>query len=119
MRLLEDPPGPPTRATFLLEIASNEMSYETLLSETQWLQQKLTPVLDAYEMKDIGMSDDGRQTEYSVQLDHQLLAHAGLTAEQVGMTLGALYHGMDVALVYDDVHLEPITIYVRGDEEQL
>ena len=54
-----------------------------------------------------------------IELDHQLIAQSGITAEQIGATLGTLYHGMDIALVYDDNSLEPITIHVRGKDDQV
>ncbi|USN54644.1 MAG: hypothetical protein H6765_09185 [Candidatus Peribacteria bacterium] len=41
MRLLEDPPGPPTRSTFLLEVTSNEIPYSQLIEETNRLKTKL------------------------------------------------------------------------------
>ena len=75
--------------------------------------------MKAYDVVDIGTSDDGRQTKYVVKLDHQLIAQAGLTAEQIAGTLGTLYHGMDVSLVYDDEALEPVVIHVRGKTEQI
>ena len=87
MRLLEDPPGPPVRATFLLEFFSDEIAYDTLVQEANRIEKKLAGVMKAYNVADIGVSDDGWQTKYVLKLDHQLIAQAGLTAEQIGATL--------------------------------
>ena len=53
MRLLEDPPGPPVRATFLLELSSDEIAYDTLITEAKRLKQKLAGVMKAYDVVDI------------------------------------------------------------------
>ena len=58
MRLLEDPPGPPVRATFLLELSSDEIAYDTLLQEANRLEKKLAGAMKAYDVVDIGVSDD-------------------------------------------------------------
>jgi len=54
IRLLEDPPGPPVRATFMLRVqAEAPADYGKLENLADWLYKKLMPIFKKQQVVDV------------------------------------------------------------------
>lgn len=68
LRLLEDPPGPPVRATFLAKIQSDG-SRKSLEDFTKMLYQKIQPLAREQDIADIGVSMASTYKKAEVVID--------------------------------------------------
>jgi hypothetical protein len=74
IRLLEDPPGPPVRATFMLRVQGEaDIDYDKLEKIADWLYKKLMPIFQSQQVVDVYTSKEYYQTNYVIKLDHQLI----------------------------------------------
>lgn len=118
IRLLEDPPWPPVRATFLIKTktTADEKSLQQftkkVASEVQKIQKK-------YDIVDSWTSFDSTYRKIAIELDHDSLTRAWLSVEQVQNALGVMIHGIDMGLVKDAPTKQETNIIFRVKQEQL
>lgn len=92
MRLLEDPPGPPVKATRMLKIQSDTTTPSAFIDTTaSWLYTKLQEDIFSYDIVDHDISIDRQPQNIEIRIDHEAIARAGLGVEQVSQTLYSLF----------------------------
>ncbi len=120
VRVLEDPPGPPVRATFMLKVQwDRQVNYKDLEDLATWLKTKIKPILEKDDVVDVYTTKDTYKTNYKIELDHQLLSSYGLSAQQVAYTIYNIFKWANVSLIHNQHTREPINIYltVRTDQK--
>ena len=88
IRLLEDPPGPPTQATFHMKIQSEGMvPYMNLAQFAQSIESQVKSISEEEEMVDLTNSYSTTAASLNITLKHDRLLETGITATQVKQTL--------------------------------
>jgi len=119
VRLLEDPPWPPVRATFMLEIAWNSVTkYEELIELESWLQKKLYKILQEEEVTDIENSIEQYKTNYVISLKHEIISRMWLTSQQIAMTVYSIFQWSEISLYHTENTKEPVNIFLSVKDEQ-
>ncbi len=119
IRLLEDPPGPPVRATYMLAVqGEDDIPYQDVEKLTNWLYEKLKPLLDGNQVVDAYTSVDSYKTNYIIKIDHQLLSKYGLDAQQVSYTIYNIFAGSNISIYHNPNTKEPENIYLSILPEQ-
>ncbi len=106
IKLVEDPPGPPVRATILAELYGPD--YDKVRSIAREVRSGLfakTP--DVVDIDD-SVTDD--YTEYKIKVNRTKAALAGITPAQVAQTLQAFLGGQNVSTVHIEEWTEPVPI---------
>lgn len=109
IKLVEDPPGPPVRATLLAELYGPD--YETLREIAHELRTEVfasTP-----DVVDIDDSVTADVTEYNIVIDREKAMLTGLAPATIAETLRAYVAGMDVGTVHLEYEKEPVPISFR------
>lgn len=92
IRILEEPPGPPTQATFMLQVqAGQDSSYQDILQLSIRLEEKLSPVFTQQDVVDVGNSRNTYQTQYQFHFNHKKAARLGVQADTVAHTLRTIF----------------------------
>ena len=118
MRLLEDPPWPPVKATFMIEVRSNDEKYENLETMAELIKNKIKPQLTAQQVEDIYTTRENYKTNYVVKLDHEVMSRSLLDSSQVSMSIYSLFHWNAVNTYHTEDTKEPINIYLSSIEDQ-
>ncbi len=119
IRLLEDPPGPPVRATFMLEVSGQPgTDYEEVEQLTTWIQNKVYPLLQKHDVVDIENSKEHYQTNYNITINHELVSRLWLTTEQIAKWVYAIFHGSFINLYHDQQAKEPVNIFLGVQDDQ-
>ena len=120
VRLLEDPPGPPVRATFMLRVQTeSEVDYSKLEKLADWLYKKLLPIFKTHQVVDVYTSKEHYQTKWIIKLDHELITRLGLNVEQIAYTIYNFFGWwVKVSLYHDSNTKEPINIVIAGLDSQ-
>jgi multidrug efflux pump subunit AcrB len=109
IKLVEDPPGPPVRATILAELYGPD--YEQLRKLARELRQEVfSKTADVVDVDD-SVTDD--QTEYRLVVDREKAMLAGIAPAQVAETLHAFVAGVDAGAVHLEFEKEPVPIRFR------
>jgi len=118
IKLLEDPPGPPVRSTFLIKIKTNanEKSTNTFVNRVYKEVQDITP---EQKLVDIGTSKSTTYRKLKIDLDHESISRAWLTIEQVEYSLAIALNWMDISLVKNYNSFEPTNIEIVGKKQQI
>jgi multidrug efflux pump subunit AcrB len=108
IKIAEDPPGPPVRATVVAEIYGP--AYDK--------QRELVPVVKALfngtdEVVDIDDSVKDTQEKYRLLVDKEKAALAGVSTEQIARTLRMYVSGMAVSTLRRPEAKNPISIFLR------
>ena len=109
IKLVEDPPGPPVRATILAEL------YGPDYAELRKLARELRAAVfdkteDVVDMDD-SVTDD--YTEYHIVVNREKATLAGIAPAQVAETLRAFLAGVDAGTVHLALEKEPVPIRFR------
>ena len=106
IKLVEDPPGPPVRATILAEVyGPNYSELRRIAKELRTNVFEKTP-----DVVDIDDSTTAETTEYRIVVDHKKAALAGILPVQVAETLQAFLGGYNAGMVHMDQEKEPVLI---------
>ncbi|MFC1588646.1 efflux RND transporter permease subunit [Pseudomonadota bacterium] len=109
IKLVEDPPGPPVRATILAELYGPD--YDTLRKLAQQLRKEVfNETADVVDIDD-SVTDDTR--EYRIKVNHEKAALAGIPSATVAQTIHAFLAGYDVGTVHMETEKEPVPIQFR------
>ena len=118
VRLLEDPPWPPVRSTFSLEISGDpSVSYDRLEYIADWINNKLSVLYQKNYVEDVYTSTTTYKTNYNIKLKHDLISRLGLNVEQIMLTLNIMFDGKDVMIYHDDDLQEPSNIVLSVDDK--
>jgi len=106
IKLVEDPPGPPVRATILAELYGPD--YGQLLKIAKDLREQVFGV--TADVVDIDDSNTADVTEYHIHVNREKAALSGILPAQVAETLRAFLAGYDAGAVHIEQEKEPVTI---------
>jgi len=117
LRLLEDPPGPPVRATFMMKLKS-EGDTENLNIFTKKVYEEVRKISTKQDLVDLWTSSSTTYKKIEIKLDSESVSRAWLNAEQVIYTLAIVKNSTAISLYKDSLSLEPtnIILWVKNDE---
>ncbi|HEX9019863.1 MAG TPA: efflux RND transporter permease subunit, partial [Nitrospirota bacterium] len=117
IKLVEDPPGPPVRATVVAEIYGPDYSKQReIAGDVKALFAKTDQVVD------IDDSVKEKQDKYQLVVDKEKAALTGISTEQIIQTLRLSVAGMAVSTLHVPSAKTPIAIMLRlpkGDRSSL
>jgi len=103
MRLLEDPPGPPTQATFHMKIQSDmDVSYEKLVQFAEKVESRVRAIADEESIVDLMNSYSTSSPSLRIVLKHDRLLQTWINATQVLQTLGLFYGDTRLSIAKSD-----------------
>jgi len=108
IKLVEDPPGPPVRATLLAEL------YGPDYQQSRELASQIRSVID--QTWDIVDSDDSigaDQIEYRVTVDKEKAAASFIATAQIATMLRDFIAGFDIGVIKSDHERNPVAINVQ------
>ncbi len=109
IKLVEDPPGPPVRATLLAELYGPD--YETLREIAKELRTEVfASTLDVVDIDDSVSAD---VTEYNIVIDREKAMLTNIPPATIAETVRAYVAGMDVGTVHLEFEKEPVPITFR------
>ena len=106
IKLVEDPPGPPVRATLLAELYGPD--YQQLLKIAKELRAEV--FAKTGDVVDIDDSSTADVTEYRINVNREKASLAGILPAQVAETLQAFLAGYNVGTVHIEQEKEPVPI---------
>ncbi len=112
IKLVEDPPGPPVRATVLAELYGPDS--EVLADLVRKVRAEFEQTYDLVDIDD-SLGDD--QVEYRVEVDKEKAARLGISTARVMQTVGSFLGGFDLGAVHDEEERHPVKIHVRLPRE--
>ncbi len=108
IKLVEDPPGPPVRATVVAEIYGPDYNKQReIAGEVRSLFAKTAEVVD------IDDSVKEKQEKYQLVVDKEKAALAGISTEQIVQTLRMSLSGMAVSTLHRPEAKYPVAIFLR------
>ena len=109
IKVVEDPPGPPVRATILAELYGPD--YDTLREIAQQLKTEVFATTD--DVVDIDDSVTESFTEYNIVVNREKAMLTGIAPATIAQTLRAFLAGVDVSTVHMAFEKEPVPIRFR------
>jgi len=109
IKLVEDPPGPPVRATILAELYGPD--YEVLRKIAGELRDQVFATTDDVVDIDDSVTDD--VTEYEIAIDREKAALLGIAPAEVNRTLYTFIDGYDAGTVHIPGEREPVSIHIQ------
>jgi multidrug efflux pump subunit AcrB len=106
IKLVEDPPGPPVRATILAELYGPD--YGQLRKIAAELRDEV--FAKTADVVDIDDSNTADTSEYRIVVNREKAALAGILPAQVAETLQAFLAGYDIGTVHIEQEKEPVPI---------
>jgi multidrug efflux pump subunit AcrB len=108
IKLVEDPPGPPVRATVVAEITGPDYAKQReIAAQVRELFAKTTEVVD------IDDSVKEKQEKYQLIVDKEKAALTGVSTEQIVQTLRMSVAGMAVSTLHRPDAKSPVSIFLR------
>ena len=108
IKLVEDPPGPPVRATLLGEIYGPD--YDTARRLAKVVRNQFEQTRDLVDIDD-SVGDD--QIQYHVTVDKEKAAAAGVNTADVGLLLRDFVAGFDIGTLHGTSERYPVPIQVQ------
>lgn len=108
IKMVEEPPGPPVRATLIAELAGPD--YATL--------EKMAPVVEGAfrgtpHVVDVDDSVPANSLQYTIHVDRRKAALAGISPSEVAQTLKAYLQGYNIGTVHIAREREPVVIRLQ------
>lgn len=107
-QVVEDPPGPPVRATFFVKVKGND---DALLGRVVEDLEKMAGEIE--ELEDIDTSSPEKLTKYRLGVDTAKAAKARVSTASIAKTLEVLYRGSVIGVYHNDGNLEQETIVLK------
>ena len=104
-QLIEDPPGPPVRATILAEVYGSDL--EVLDQLTKQLESEF---IDTYDMVEVETSIPSDVNEYRFRFHRDKVALAGLDPTKVSRVLSQLIQGEVLGYAHTEGERNPVPI---------
>jgi multidrug efflux pump subunit AcrB len=111
VKLVEDPPGPPVRATLLGEIYGPDYATARRLAA-----RVRAAFADTWDLTDIDDSVGADQIEYRVTVDKEKAAAAGVDTEAIAALMRDFVAGFDIGTVHAASERNPVPIHIRMPE---
>ncbi len=108
VKLVEDPPGPPVRATLLAEIYGPDYATQRELAG-----RVRAAFGETYDVTDIDDSVGESQRQFDVVLDRDKASRLGVESRQVETALRDFLAGYDLGAVHVDESRHPVRLHVR------
>ncbi|MDX8404656.1 MAG: efflux RND transporter permease subunit [Mariprofundus sp.] len=108
IKLVEDPPGPPVRATLLAEIYGPD--YTTQRAIAAQVKQRFAAT---YDVTDIDDSVGDVQTQLNVIVDKEQAARLGVATRQVEMVLRDFLGGYNAGSIHVDASRHAVNLHVQ------
>jgi len=105
IRLVEDPPGPPVRATVLAELHGDDLAGLRELASKVEAEFKRT-----FDMVDISNSEPSDVPQWRLVPDREKAALAGVSTAQIAEVLGVAYDGQVVGRAHMGAERNPVPI---------
>ena len=117
VRLLEDPPGPPVRATFLAKVKTDASSKDEL-AFIKKIETEVKKISNKQGIVDLWNSLSTTYKKLNIKLDKESVSRAWLTSQQVAYTLWIAINWMDIDLIENNNSLEPtnLVLWVQNDQ---
>nr|MBL0709700.1 efflux RND transporter permease subunit [Colwellia sp.] len=109
IQLVEDPPGPPVRATLLAEIYGPDLDVMRNISAK--VVEEFKKTYDVVEVKDTEVED---VLEYRLVVDKEKAALSGVSAVDVAQAISRLVNGEDYGRLHlsKEKHIVPIRLHI-------
>ncbi|EKE30233.1 MAG: Acriflavin resistance protein [uncultured bacterium (gcode 4)] len=119
-RLLEDPPGPPTMATFHMKIKWQEDLSQTELTKfAETIKRTVKSIEEQEKLVDLSDTIGTPYKKIDIKLNQNDLIARWLSSDQVYNTLWALYNWIAVSFVHTKERtLEPSEIVIWFDDKE-
>lgn len=119
-RLLEDPPGPPTMATFHIKMKWQEdLSLDELTRFSSAVESTVRKIEKSEKLVDLTDTISSTYKKIEIILNEDYLLEKWLNTDQVYQTLGGIYNPLQVSFVHSkDKKIEPSRIVVGFDKEE-
>jgi len=117
IRLLEDPPGPPVRATFLIKIKS-DANPENVDKFREIVEKEVKKIAPKQKVVDVLNSKNNPKRKVTIKIDNESLSLAWLTTQQVAYTLWIALNWVPINLVKNKDSLEATNIILTSLEKQ-
>lgn len=108
IQLLEDPPGPPVRATLLAEIYGQDLKQLRALS-----RQVKDAFRKTYDMAEVNDSEVEDVYEHRLTVDREKAALSGVTSAEVAITLRRLVDGEELGRAHLPDEKNPVPILLK------
>jgi len=109
IKVVEDPPGPPVRATILAELYGPD--YGKLRAIAHELREKI--FANTHDVVDIDDSDPATVREVRISVEREKATLAGIAPADTAQTLRTLLDGFDYGTVHMDDEKEPVPIRIQ------
>lgn len=118
-RLLEDPPGPPTMATFHIKVKWQEdLSFDKLNNFSEAVEKTVKTIEKSEKLTDLTDSVSSSYKKINIILNDDYIIERWLNIEQIYQTLGWIYNPMQVSFIHTkDRKIEPSRIIVGFSKE--
>ncbi|MDD3145036.1 MAG: efflux RND transporter permease subunit [Candidatus Gracilibacteria bacterium] len=117
LRLLEDPPGPPVRSTFMIKLKGGDDGVNLDIF-TKKIYDEVKKLEVSSRLADLNNTLSTTYRKVNVKLDHESIALAGLDVEQVANTLAIAKNTVNISIIKDSSSLEPTNIILGVKNEQ-
>lgn len=117
LRLLEDPPGPPVRATFMLKVKWWD-NYKNLDEFTNYVFGEVKKLELNEKLVDLNTSISTTYRKVNIELDHESITRSGLDIEQVANTIAIAKNVTNISIIKNSPSLEETNILLWVKNEQ-
>lgn len=117
LRLLEDPPGPPVRATFMMKLKGGDDG-KNLDEFTQTIYSEVKKLEVSDKLADLGNSLATTYRKINIILDNESIARAWLDSTQIAYTLAIAKNTTSINIIKDNNALEATNIILWVKNEQ-
>lgn len=112
VKLVEDPPGPPVRATLLAEIYGPDYDTQRAIAK-----QVKDVFAKTYDVVDVDDSVGADQLQYDIHVDKEKAARLGIATEQVEMALRDFLQGYNFGAVHVQHERHQVMLHVQLPRE--
>lgn len=117
LRLLEDPPGPPVRSTFMIKLKGWDDG-KKLDNFTLEVYKEVQKLEQSQKLADLWNSLSTSYKKINIKLDNESIARAGLSSEQIAYTLAIAKNSLPINIINDPNSLEASNIILSLDSKQ-
>ncbi len=118
LRLLEDPPWPPVRATFLMKLSWTDLEQENIDNFTKKVYTTVEWISKKYDIVDLWNSLSTTYKKVELNIDNYSLKKSELTIEQVANSIRIATNSIPISLIKDSTSLESTNILLWVKQSQ-
>ncbi len=119
LRLLEDPPWPPVRATFMIKLKWGDDT-KNLDLFTQDIYKEVKKLEVSQKLADLNTSLSTTYRKINIILDHESISRAWLDTKQIAYSLAIAKNSIDINILSNSNALEPtnIILWVQNSQSE-